>query len=107
MGTMIELLYFIGCPGYERLIPVLEALASEMGAQLVLREVETPDAAQVAGFLGSPSVRVNGRDVDPDAEHRTDYGLKCRLYRSPELGQSAVPPTEWIRAALAASTPPG
>jgi hypothetical protein len=107
MEHKIELLYFTGCPGYEQLRSVVQALATEVGAELVLREIDTPEAAREARFLGSPTVRVNGRDVDPDAEQRSDYGLKCRLYRSAESGQSAVPPTAWIRAALASSRPGG
>jgi len=45
-------------------------------------------------------VRINGRDVDPDARSRTDYGLKCRLYR---VGgqQFSAPSDASIRAALA------
>jgi hypothetical protein len=42
---------------------------------------------------------VNGRDVEPGAECRTDFGMKCRLYRSP-AGLSGVPPREWIERAL-------
>ena len=51
------------------------------------------------GFLGSPSVRINGVDVDPTAAGRTDFGLKCRVYRSDE-GHSPLPPEHWIRTAL-------
>jgi hypothetical protein len=75
-------------------------LATEAGAELALRRIDTSDDAEAQRFLGSPTVRVNGRDVDPGAEGRTDYGLKCRLYRSEELGQSPVPPERWTRVAL-------
>jgi hypothetical protein len=100
MMPTVELLYFAGCPGYEQLVPAVRALADEAGAQLVLRAVETAEAAEAERFLGSPTVRVDGRDVEPGAGQRTDYGLKCRLYRSSDTGQSPVPPEEWIRAAL-------
>ena len=36
------------------------------------------EQAQHERFLGSPTVRVGGVDVDPDAEGRLDYGLTCR-----------------------------
>jgi hypothetical protein len=78
----------------------VRGLAQEAGAEVVLRRIDTPDAAAAERFLGSPTVRVDGRDVDPGADQRTDYGLKCRLYRSDELGQSPIPPETWIRAAL-------
>lgn len=96
----IELLFFHGCPGHERLLPCLRELAEQHGTELVVRAVETPVDAQRERFLGSPTVRVNGRDIDPGADERTDFGLKCRLYRSTEGGQSSVPPESWIRAAL-------
>jgi hypothetical protein len=45
-------------------------------------------------------VRVDGRDVEPGADARGDYGLKCRLYRDASGGQSRVPSDALIRAAL-------
>jgi hypothetical protein len=98
----IEVLYFDGCPSYERLLPRLRRLVAEAGGdpqQLTLRAVETVEAAIELRFLGSPTVRVDGEDVDPTAGTRSDFGLKCRLYRSGK-GQSGSPPDEWIRAAL-------
>jgi hypothetical protein len=95
----VELLYFRGCPSYEMVLPRLEQLAASHGAALVLRDVETPEQAEADRFLGSPTVRVDGVDVEPAAGERTDFGLKCRIYRS-EAGQTPVPPEEWIVAAL-------
>jgi hypothetical protein len=95
----IELLYFDGCPSHEQLLPSIEQLAEHSGAVLRLRRVETPEAAKRERFLGSPTVRVNGVDVDPGASERTDFGLKCRIYRF-NASQSPLPPQSWIRAAL-------
>jgi hypothetical protein len=50
-------------------------------------------------FLGSPTLRIDGRDVEPGAEERTDFGLKCRLYRTPE-GFAGTPPDAWVLEAL-------
>jgi hypothetical protein len=99
----IELLFFDGCPGHARLLPRVRELAEHAGGELVLRRVESAEDAERVRFLGSPTVRVNGRDVDPDADVRTDYGLKCRIYRSGHPGESQLPPEEWIRAALEAT----
>jgi len=96
----VEMLFFDGCPSHERLLPRVRELADEADAELVLRRVETSEEAERERFLGSPTVRVDGRDVDPGASERTDYGLKCRIYRSQQLGQSPLPPEQWIRAAL-------
>ncbi|HZV72627.1 MAG TPA: hypothetical protein VFF79_02825 [Conexibacter sp.] len=100
----IELLYFDGCPGTARLLPDLRALAETARASLELHAIETPEQADAARFLGSPTLRVDGRDIEPGAEQRTDYGLKCRLYPNP-IGDSAhVPRPEWIVAALATAS---
>ena len=101
----IELLYFDGCPSYEALLPRLRATLIEagLGEEVRLVRVDTLEAAERERFLGSPTVRVDGEDVDPGAAERGDYGLTCRLYRTAD-GQSPLPPDEWIRAALARST---
>ncbi len=103
----VELLYFDGCPSYARLLPRLEELIDRVGvqAQLELRRVESADAAVAERFLGSPTVRVDGRDVDPGAAERTDFGLKCRLYRTPE-GLQGTPPEDEVLAALTATRSP-
>jgi hypothetical protein len=101
----VEILYFDGCPSFQALLPRVREIVAEHGGDpddITLRAVETLDAAEAARFLGSPSVRVDGRDVDPTADQRDDFGLKCRIYRSEE-GQAPVPPDGWIRAALAAT----
>jgi hypothetical protein len=95
----IELLFFDGCPSHERLLPSLRDLAAEHGAELEQRHIRTSEQAEVARFLGSPSVRIDGVDVEPGAQERTDFGLKCRLYRSLD-GQSGLPPQAWIEHAL-------
>jgi len=95
----VELLFFEGCPSHERLLPVVRRLAREADAEVVLRRVETPEAAEAQRFLGSPSVRVDGVDIDRGAAARDDYRLTSRLYRD-ENGQAPLPPEEWIRAAL-------
>jgi hypothetical protein len=64
-----------------------------------LRQVESEEDARRSRFLGSPTVRVDGRDIEPGADRRTDYGLKCRLYRTPD-GIVGVPPDTVIVDAL-------
>jgi hypothetical protein len=95
----IELLYFDGCPGHERLLPSLRHLSAEHDAELTQRHIRTLEQAERVRFLGSPSVRIDGVDVEPGADARTDFGLKCRLYRSSE-GRSGRPPQEWLERAL-------
>jgi hypothetical protein len=97
----IELLYFDGCPNYEALLPRLRELLAQAGADagVELRRVESDADAQRERFLGSPTLRVDGVDVEPGACGRTDYGVKCRLYRVAE-GLRGAPPDDWVLDAL-------
>jgi hypothetical protein len=98
----IELLYFDGCPNHDELVPHLRELLAQAGidTRIDLRCVESLEDAERERFLGSPTVRVDGRDVDPGAEARGDYGMKCRLYTTAE-GLRGTPPDAWILDALA------
>jgi hypothetical protein len=97
----VEVLYFDGCPNHAALVPHLRGLLARQcpEAALVLRRVADPMQAERERFLGSPTVRVDGRDVDPGAADRADYGLRCRLYATAE-GLAGAPPDAWILAAL-------
>ena len=66
-----------------------------------LRKITDEHEAARERFLGSPTLRINGRDVEPGATERTDYGLKCRIYRTAD-GLSGLPAEDWILAALTA-----
>jgi len=94
-------LYFDGCPNHETLLPRLRELLAGQGIspEIELRAITDDQAAQRERFLGSPTIRVNGRDIEPDAEKRTDFGMKCRLYRTAS-GVSGQPPEEWLQAAI-------
>ena len=78
----IELLYFDGCPNWEKARDRLaEALAAtgNAGTPIRLRRIETPEAAERTAFPGSPTIRIDG--TDPFAP--TDgVGLSCRVYRT-------------------------
>ena len=102
----VEVLYFDGCPSHERLMPRLRYLLDQVGVDTAvdLVHIESLDAAEQQRFLGSPTVRVDGVDVEPGANARTDYGLKCRLYPNPAGGQHGVPPDEWITEAVTGRT---
>ena len=97
----VELLYFDGCPNYEAFVSHLRELMDRaaVDAELELRRVESDADARRLRFLGSPTVRVDGRDVEPEADGRRTYALQCRLYRSPDR-VSGVPPDELIVRAL-------
>ena len=99
----IAILYFEGCPNHVPTVERVKQIVADMGLAVPVAEVQirTPEEAQQQRFLGSPTVLVNGRDIDPNARQQTSYGLSCRVYR----GMAGLPPEDMIRTALQ-STPP-
>jgi hypothetical protein len=97
----VEVLYFDGCPSHEALMPRLRELLDDarVDATVELKHVRSIEEAQSERFLGSPTLRIDGRDVDPGAARREDYGLKCRLYAT-RHGLRGEVPDELITAAL-------
>jgi len=82
----VEVLYFEGCPSFTKLLPRLRELVAESGGDpdaIALRAIETPESAETARFLGSPTVRVDGVDVDPDAVVMATRRDKKRLGEGP------------------------
>ena len=98
----VEILYFAGCPNHEQAHDLVERTASELRLRPEVELVEIHDSESAARlrFLGSPTVRVDGRDIEPGAEQRNEFVLSCRMYRS-EQGLAGQPDEAWIRNALA------
>ena len=97
----VEILYLPGCPKHAPSVDcVREVLAQEdMQAEIVEVEVRDVATAQRVGFLGSPTIRVDGQDVEIAARAERAFGLSCRTYI--DGGRRAeVPPLEWILAAV-------
>ena len=101
----VEILYFDGCPNHEPARALVERVAEELqlDPSVELVEVVDPDAAAALRFLGSPTIRVDGRDVEPGAEERQEFVLSCRVYRT-ERGLAGQPDEAWIRVALSRAT---
>ncbi len=96
---MIEVLYFAGCPNRDSAVTLARDVVRALRVDDAIREVEvTTDAdAERLRFLGSPTVRVDGVDIDPEAASRTDYSLCCRIY-----GSSGLPSRDLLVRALEA-----
>ena len=99
---LVEILYFEGCPNQEPARALVERLARELRIEpdIEFVEVADPEAVVKLRFLGSPSVRVDGVDVEPGVEARRDFALSCRIYRS-EDGVAEQPGESWVSEALA------
>jgi len=101
---LVEILYFDGCPNHEPAIALVQRIDRELGTGAELRLVNVPDqqAARRLQFLGSPTIRVDGVDVDPLSAQRSDYGLSCRIFTT-ERGPAGQPEERWVRDALASA----
>jgi hypothetical protein len=97
----VELLWWRGCPSWELALAELGEEMARVGldpAAVEVREVETEAAADVERFVGSPTIRVAGRDIQPAAAEPS--GLTCRVYRLRDGRISALPDRADIRDAL-------
>lgn len=76
----IEVLYVPGCPNHTPAVEVVtRVLASEsLPTELCQVPVRSEGEARALRFPGSPTIRINGRDVEPESAF--SYGLACRLY---------------------------
>jgi hypothetical protein len=102
---LVEVLSIEGCPYADTTEQLVEAIAQKLDLAVAVRRtvVDSPRAAVRLHFLGSPTVRVNGVDVEPGAAVRCDYALGCRLYRTAYGSAIRMPAAEWIGAAFAAA----
>jgi hypothetical protein len=79
----IRILYTEGCPNLERTYTLLLSCLRELGINEPIRriEVHSPDEAMRYHFLGSPSIQIDGKDIEFGASGGPPlYG--CRLYTS-------------------------
>lgn len=101
----IELLYFEGCPTHKQAEKLLRETLDEEGIdnEIEIILVENEEKAEQFKFIGSPTIRINGKDVDPAAEQRKNYSLTCRMYLTDE-GAKGWPSKNMIKKALEEAT---
>jgi hypothetical protein len=101
VNPTVEVLAFQGCANRQQALDLVRRVAGELGLDPEVRivEVPDPDAAEREGFLGSPTIRVNGRDIEPGADARTEYVHACRIYQT-GAGPRGLPDEAWLRAAF-------
>lgn len=97
----VDLLYFDECPTYKSALENLKEALVEAGVsdEVSMVFVGSEDEALQNDFLGSPTIRVNGVDIEPSARTSKEFGRKCRVYM--EGGElSGVPSKELILNAI-------
>jgi hypothetical protein len=100
----IELLFWEGCPSHPKALADLRAAMAEVGLDpgtVILREVRTQTEAAEEGFVGSPTIRVDGVDIQPPVEQ--PFGLTCRIYHRRDGRVSPTPDPAIVRDALRAA----
>lgn len=97
----LELLWFDGCPNHTAARELLLDVVRQKGVDVELIDIDVsdPGLAQHHKFPGSPTIRVNGRDVEPGFQDSGDYTPRCRLYLT-EMGPKGVPERAWIESAI-------
>jgi hypothetical protein len=100
----VELLFWTGCPSHPAALAELRAALSELGLDpgaVAQRPVETEAEAAREHFVGSPTIRVGGRDLFDPGD--TPPGLTCRIYRRRNGQPSPTPDPDDLRTALRAA----
>ena len=98
----VELLWWEGCPSHPEALADLRAAMDDVGldpAAVDVREIETDDQAAGEAFPGSPTIRVDGRDIQPPGEG-DPAGLTCRVYLRRDGRVSPTPDPQDVRAVL-------
>ena len=93
----IEILWFKGCPNHHAARALVEEVLREQDIEATIETVEVPDleTGERVRFPGSPTIRVDGKDVEPGYEDTGDYTPRCRVYMTPQ-GYKGVPDRAWI-----------
>jgi hypothetical protein len=73
----IEILYIEGCQNWVPTLNLVRQTVSDLGvdAEVMSIEVKSEEEAKERRFLGSPTVQVDGVDVDPSVRSRTDFSF--------------------------------
>jgi hypothetical protein len=97
----VELLWWEGCPSTDEALAMLREEMTAVGLDpgaIDVREVSSDTDAQREKFVGSPTIRVDGRDLQPLPDE--PIGLACRVYRTADGRVSPVPDRAEVRQTL-------
>jgi hypothetical protein len=96
----INVYYRAGCPNRHFAVQRINEVLKESGVAGTVTQIQVnPEWELALGFLGSPTVHVNGVDVEPSARTQQGPSVSCRTYREGELVDGA-PSKEMICQAL-------
>lgn len=99
---IVEFLYCEDCPSHPEGLKLLEDTLRELGVDagcIVVRKITTDEEAARQKFPGSPTIRINGADIDP-ASDKGFHALTCRVYTRTDGRFSPLPDPERLRQAV-------
>jgi hypothetical protein len=97
----VELLWWEGCPSTDEALAMLREEMAALGLDpdaVDVREVSSDADAEREEFVGSPTIRVAGRDIQPVPDQ--PVGLSCRVYRLADGRTSPLPDRAEVRETL-------
>jgi hypothetical protein len=96
----IEVLYVPDCPHHSSAVKQLREVVLAEGVETEINELAVIDtkAAEEYRFRGSPTIRIDGRDIAGESHSSLSFALACRMY--PGAKEAGVPPLEMMQRAV-------
>jgi hypothetical protein len=96
----VEVLYVADCPTHPAAVNLVKQVLAAEGVETEIHQVLVRDEgmARELRFAGSPTIRINGRDVTGESQDARSFALSCRLY--PGSKQVGLPPAEMVHRAV-------
>lgn len=103
----VQLLYYLECPSHERALELIQQALAEEGrhAEIEIIRIDTQEQAQAHQFIGSPTIRINGVEIQPQPD--LPYRLTCRTFIHEDGRLSPLPSLTMLKEAIRQSTQGG
>ncbi|MER3402211.1 MAG: hypothetical protein C4336_07170 [Armatimonadota bacterium] len=96
----VQLLYYPECPSHERALELIQKALAEEGchAEIEIIRIDTQEQAQAHQFIGSPTIRINGIEIQPQPD--LPYRLTCRTFIHEDGRLSPLPSLTMLKEAI-------
>jgi len=96
----VEVLYLAECPSHPAAVKLVRDILAAEGVEAKVHEVLVRDEGMASElrFAGSPTIRIDGRDVAGESPDTRSFALSCRLY--PGSKRVGLPPADMVHQAV-------